>query len=94
MAKREVPNNLTKSLVTLAKNLSAPQYNQVIGTMSALLSGITFQYEDDPLNINFHKDALEIYSHHKVNKKETKKLKKQPTAKIIPLRFDRGQDEF
>ena len=90
MAKREVPNNLTKSLVTLAKTLPAAQYNQVIGTMSALLSGITFQYDDDPLNINFHKDALEIYSFHKVNKK---KLKKQPSAKIIHFKFKKDQDE-
>ena len=90
MGKREVPNNLTKSLVTLAKTLPAAQYNQVVSTMSALLSGVTFQYDDDPLNINFHKDALEIYSFHRVDKK---KLKKQPTAKIIHYKFNKGQDE-
>ena len=34
--------------------------------------------------------TLEIYSFHKVNKK---KLKKQPSAKIIHFKFKKDQDE-
>lgn len=59
--------------------------------MSALLNGVTFDYDDDPLNVNFHKNATDIFTIHNDVKFAAQT---NSTVNIVPFTIlNGGKDE-
>tara|TARA_A100001391_G_scaffold90043_2_gene59479 strand:+ start:614 stop:883 length:270 start_codon:yes stop_codon:yes gene_type:complete len=80
--KKTTPSELTKLLVLLSKKLSRRQYDKGVNVISSLLTGVNYGYDAEGIDINFHRDALDIFLIHS-NEKEHK-------ADVLPFKVLKG----